>query len=84
MSTDAEFLQARIARTEAIIVAYENAIEAILGGAQSYQLSTGQTTEMVTKANLAALTEKLEWWEGRLQRLCARQQGGGLNVRPGW
>lgn len=82
--SSAEFLQARIDRTQALIIAYENAIEAIANGAQSYQISTGQTTEMVTKINVWRAEQTLQRLEARLDRLCARQGGSGLNARPGW
>jgi hypothetical protein len=81
---DAEWLDARIARTKELIVAYEDAIEAIAGGAQSYSLDTGQTRQTVTKANLSEIRNALSHLENRLSTLDARRNGAGFISRPGF
>ena len=74
----------RINATKALIIKYEAAIDALSNGAQSYQLDTGQTRQLVSKVQLPNLLSTLSGLEARLasyeQRLgCAR-----LYVRPGW
>jgi len=41
---DKAFLKERIEKTKALIVAYEDALLAIAGGAQHYRLDTGQSS----------------------------------------
>ena len=80
-----EWIKERIARTRELILKYEDAIDAIsVRGIQSYSLDTGQTRQVVTKAQLGSLQLTLSRLEVRLstyeQRLgCAR-----LIVRPHW
>jgi len=82
---DSTWLDVRIAATKTLIVAYENAILALSTGAQSYSLDTGQTRQMVTKAQLPSMREALSALENRLAVLDARRNGGsGVVVRPGW
>jgi hypothetical protein len=83
-SDDIEWLDARIARTKELIVAIEDAIEAVGGGMQSYTLDTGQTRQSVTKADLSSLEIRLNALENRLSVLQARRNGAALNVRPVW
>jgi hypothetical protein len=80
---DSTFLEARITRTEELIVIYEDAIAALGAGAQSYQLSTGQTTQLVTKANLATMRTTLSSLENRRATLRATLLGG-THVTPAW
>ena len=71
--TDTTWLNARLEKTKTLIEAYENAIEALSTGAvQSYQLDTGQTRQLVTKASLTSLTKTLESLENRYSTLQAR------------
>ena len=80
-----DYLDARIARTKTIIIAYEDALEAIAGGAQQYSLDTGQTRQTVTKANVASLRLALDSAENRLAVLDARRFGNGsFYGRPGF
>lgn len=81
---ESDWLDARIARTKELIVAYEDAIEAISSGAQSYTLNTGQTTQSVTKANVGSLRIQLDSLENRLATLIARRCGSSRYFRPGW
>lgn len=81
---DTTWIQERITATKALIVKYEEAVDALSTGAQSYQLDTGQTRQLVSKAQLGSIQLTITRLEARLatyqQRLgCAR-----LYVRPGW
>jgi len=79
---DTSWLDTRIARTEELIVIYEDALEAIGSGEQEYLLDTGQTRQRVTRANLQWLKATLEGLENRRERLKARRNGAGFNIRP--
>lgn len=83
---DRTFLQARITATQAQIIAYETAIDAIIsGGVASYTLDTGQTNQTVTKLNLAATQRTLDSLYNRCATMEARLNGSGVvTVRPGW
>lgn len=82
---DSTWLDERIAATKTLIVAYEDAILALSTGAQQYSLDTGQTRQMVTKAQLPSLRDALSTLENRLAVLDARRNGGSsIVVRPGW
>lgn len=83
MATDAAFLDARIARTKEMIVAYEDALMAIAGGAQSYTIDTGQTRQVVTKGNVSSMRDALHSWENRLRMLCNERDGGGSFIGRG-
>lgn len=80
------FLQARITATQAQIIAYETAIDAIVvGGIASYTIDTGQTNQTVTKLNLATTQRTLDSLYNRCATLEARLTGSGvITVRPGW
>lgn len=83
--SDKTWLDARIAATEALIVAHEAAITALTtGGAQSYSLDTGQTRTSVTRANLSELRIALSQLENRRSELRTRRYGAGHNARPGF
>lgn len=83
---DSSFILDRITATRAQIVAYEAAIEALVaGGIQSYILDTGQTTQTVTKLDLADLQKAMDGLYNRCATLEARLNGSGvLTVRPCW
>lgn len=83
-SISTDWLEERIAKTKALIEAYEDAILALSSGAQSYTLDTGQTRQTVTKAQLSQLSTTLDRLEGRLQRLIDMRCGAGTYVRPGF
>ena len=84
MTVTNAFLQARIAATEAAILAYESAIAAISGGAQSYSMDTGQNRTTVTRANLREIENSLNGALNRLTILEQRRYGSGTIARPGW
>lgn len=84
-SSDREWIEQRIARTEELIEATEDAIAALAGGAQSYHLDTGQTRQIVTKAQLSQLKNTLDSLENRRSTLRTRLCGGsGVIVKPGF
>ena len=84
MPIDNAFLDARIARTKTLILAYEDASDALATGAQSYSIDTGQTRQTVTKPQLSQMKTMLLELENRLSTLCQRRDGRGLYGRPGF
>lgn len=80
------WLEARIAKTRALIEAYEDALLAFTTtNVQSYSLDTGQTRETVTRADSGRLYVTLGELENRLRVLEARLCGNGVvRVIPGW
>lgn len=78
------FLQARIARLELIIEAYEDAVLAIsTGKAQEYRLDTGQDGQMVKKIDLQWMATTLDKLYSTLCGLQNRLTGGQtIIVRP--
>lgn len=83
---DSTFIQARITATEALIVAYETAVEALVSGqVQEYTLDTGQDRQTVTKINLTQANKTLDILYNRLATLEARLNGSGsVHTRPAW
>lgn len=83
---DGAFLEERIEKTKAIIVAYEDAILQLESGAvQSYSLNTGQTTQNVTRFDVARLQASLDGLYNRLATLQTRLTGSGTIVAgPAW
>lgn len=82
---DSEFLQQRIDATKALIVAYEDAVTALVdGGVQTYTLDTGQSRQTVTRLELATLNRNIDSLYNRLATLQARLNGGSVTVRPAW
>ena len=82
---DTAFWEQRLAAKKAAIVAYEAAITAVAGGAQSYSLDTGQTRQVVTKANITEMRNMVAQLESDISTLQQRLYGCGRTyVRPGW
>jgi hypothetical protein len=83
---DSAFLQARIDKTKELIVAYEGAALAISSGEISqYTLDTGQSRQVVTKTNLATLSNQIDALYNRLVTLEALQTGDGSTTTvPAW
>jgi hypothetical protein len=83
---NAAFIQARIDATKLLIVAYEDAVLALVtGGVQSYQLDTGQTNQTVTKINVPAMNRQIDGLYNRCATLEARLNGSGtVTARPAW
>ena len=77
MAIDDDWLDARETATKALIVAYEGALTALATGAQSYTLDTGQSRQVVTKADIASMRLFLDMLENRLATICARRDGAG-------
>jgi hypothetical protein len=80
------WLDARITKTKTLIEAYEDAVLAFAdSNVQSYQLDTGQTRQLVTRAQLGSMQLTLSRLESRLATLEARRGGcAQFNMRPGW
>lgn len=76
-AADEAWLDERIAKTKALIIAYEDALLVLGSGAQNYMLNTGQTQMTVTRANMASMRETLKSLESRLASLQAERCGGG-------
>jgi hypothetical protein len=82
---DSAWLAARIAAKKAAIEAFETGILALAGGAQTYSLDTGQTRQVVTKANLSEMRIMVSKLESDISTLQQRLNGcGRFQVRPGW
>lgn len=82
---DEAFIRADLAAIEAQIIAYRAAMANIASGAiQSYELSTGQTTQRVTKVNMFLLQGAIDrLWNDR-QTKRALLNGGSTHVVPSW
>ena len=80
------YIDDRIERVKARILAYEDAIDAfLLHGVSQYTLTTGQTTQQVTRASLPSLEKMLQLCINDLAILDARKNGGGASyVRGAW
>lgn len=82
---DRAFWEDRIAKKKAALVAYDDAVTALAGGAQSYSLDTGQTRQVVTRANLTEMRNAVAQLESDITTLQARLYGcGRMQLRPGW
>lgn len=81
---DTEWIEARITATKALIVKYEEAIDALSTGAQSYTMDTGQTRQVVQKSDLSQMQLTLTRLEARLSTLQQRLGCGRTQARPGW
>jgi hypothetical protein len=83
-AVDLAWTNERIAATKALIVVYEAAVDALASGAQSYQLDTGQTRQLVSKAQLGSLQLTLSRLESRLSTYQQRLGKARFYLRPGW
>ena len=82
MPIDTAWLDARIAKTKTMIVAYEDATEALaVNRMASYRLDTGQTAQTVTALDLGSLRLELDRLEDRLETLYALRDGAAFNSR---
>ncbi len=85
MSDSAAFWQGRLDAKKEQLIAIDAAITAIASGVQSYQLNTGQTQQLVTKANVGSLRLLAKGLESEIATLEARLGcGAPFNVRPSW
>lgn len=80
------YITGRIIATKAQIEAYEDAVLALGagGGIQSYTLDTGQSRQVVTRADISTLTTTIDRLYNRLTMLEARLYGSTIHARPGW
>lgn len=82
--TQAE-IEAQITVLKTELTAVNSAISALLGGAQSYTLDTGQTRETVTRSNLTELRRHRRELMAEVQELQNMISGSASYVaRPGW
>lgn len=82
---DRQYWIDRIAKVKALIEKYDDALLALgTGGVQSYQLDTGQTRQMVTKANITSLSNVRDSLLNELTTLQARVYGAGVRGIPNW
>jgi hypothetical protein len=82
---DTTWLEERIAAKKARIVKLEAAIDAVADGAQSYSIDTGQTRQVVTRANLSEIRNMITRLESEISTLQQRLYGcGRFQARPGW
>jgi hypothetical protein len=82
--TDAE-IEAQIAVLKVELTAVNAAITALLAGAQSYTLDTGQTRETVTRTSLGQLRAHRKDLLAEVQELQDQLTGTASYVaRPGW
>jgi len=84
--TDYRFLTDRITATEALIVAYEDAVAGLVSGAiHQYSIDTGQSRQSVTKTDVNILNRAIEGLYNRRATLIARRDGcGTVTTRPSW
>ncbi len=83
MATEAEFIQAQIDATQTAILAILAAITAISSGAQTFSLDTGQTRQVVTKADIASLRLSLNSMRNDLRMLGYQLNGGASHYGRG-
>lgn len=69
------FWQERLAKLELQIAAYEDAIDALLAGAESYTLDTGQSRTVVKKWDIEKMQKTLDSLLNRYSTLEARCTG---------
>lgn len=82
---DRAFWEERLAKKKAQLAAYDDAITAIAGGAQTYSLDTGQTRQVVSKANLTEMRNVISQLESDISTIEQRLNGcGRFQARPGW
>jgi hypothetical protein len=80
------FWQGRLDAAMARALVMETALDSLVsGGIQSYQLDTGATRQLVTRANLATLRDSLESTYSLISTLSNRLGCGGVTrVVPGF
>jgi hypothetical protein len=81
MSTCCDPSAEEIATLRALIAAFDAALLALAGGKQSYQVDTGQTRILVTKANLATVRDTRNDLKNELALLCG---SGSTHIVPGF
>ena len=87
MSGNRVFIQARLDSTRALIIAYEEAVTALVtGGVQSYTLNTSQSVQTVNKFDLNTLNATLDALYNRCATLEARlgMGAGTILSSPDW
>ena len=79
-------LQTILEKTEATIIIYMDAIDALVSGSvQEYTIDTGQSVQRVTKLDLGKLQVEVDRLTDRCTTLSARLNGGAVLIaRPNW
>lgn len=78
------FLEARLTENQAKLSLVDSAIAAVLSGAQSYSLDSGQTRQTVTRASLGQLQALKTHYENEILKISRRLCGGATVAQPGW
>jgi hypothetical protein len=81
---DDAFWAERLEKAKQLLTAYDAAILAVASGAQSYQLDTGQTRTLVSKANLKNIIAARDALINEVASMEARVCGAGTHVLPGF
>jgi hypothetical protein len=83
---DRAFTQDRLTKTKALIVKYEDALDALItDGVQAYTLDTGQSVQNVTKLDIGKLQRQLDVLYNRCAVLQTRLTGSGTTRGvPAW
>jgi hypothetical protein len=81
---DREFLQERIDKLKLLIEKYEDALDALSGGIESYTLDTGQSRQTVKRYDIDRLHAVVDGLYNRLCTLEARLNGATITARPSW
>lgn len=80
-----QWIRDRIAAKKAQLLALDEAITKVASGAQSYQLNTGQSQQLVTKANLGSMRLVVKDLEADILALEARLGcGSSTQGRLAW
>jgi hypothetical protein len=82
---DTAFWSEQLENTKKLVVAFNAAILAVASGKQSYQVDTGQTRILVTKANLTSIRDARAELLNEVATLEARLGcGGSTHIVPGF
>ena len=86
MANPNTFLCGQLPALEALILEYQNAaLDLATNRIQSFSFDTGQTKEVVTKANITELENVIDQLYNRYVVLCNRCAGGNVVIaRPCW
>jgi hypothetical protein len=84
LCNDREQIIADIEANRALIVALRAAIIVVATTGQNYQLDTGQTRQLVTRANLASMRDLLRHLQSENATLRAQLGCGKIYGRAAW
>lgn len=76
-------IRAELTKYQASKENYQNALDAIALGGQSYELRDGDTIRMLTRANLPEIRNTISWLSKKISDLLAElAEAQGVPVRP--